>query len=72
MDDAGVRAVQSEVTAMEASVRRLDKQKERFSFELDNALRHYKQLQKQDGQLDKARIQTRIQPNPHSRTESAR
>ena len=46
-DDAGVKAVQSEVTAMEANIRKLDEQKERYSVDLDETLQQYKQLQDQ-------------------------
>ena len=44
MDDAGVKAVQSEVAAMEASLRRLDEQEERYTNELDDAVRQYRML----------------------------
>ena len=43
-DDAGVKAVQSEITAMEASLHKLDEQKEKYSAELDETLQQYKQL----------------------------
>lgn len=46
-DDAGVKAVQSEITAMEASLHKLDEQKEQYSVELDETLQEYKQLQSQ-------------------------
>lgn len=46
-DDAGVKAVQSEITAMEASLHKLDEQKEQYSVELDETLQQYKQLQSQ-------------------------
>ena len=46
-DDAGVKAVQSEITAMEASLHELDEQKEQYSVELDETLQEYKQLQSQ-------------------------
>ena len=46
-DDAGVKAVQSEVTAMEASLHKLDEQKEKYSAELDETLQQYKHLQRQ-------------------------
>ncbi|MBQ4073593.1 MAG: MobA/MobL family protein [Clostridia bacterium] len=49
LDDAGVKAVQSEVTAMEVSLRRLDEQEERYSSELDDALQQYRTLQTQAG-----------------------
>ena len=44
LDDAGVKAVQDEVTAMEASLRRLDEQEERYSGELEEAVQQYGQL----------------------------
>lgn len=46
-DDAGVKAVQSEITAMEASLHKLDEQKEQYSVELGETLQQYKQLQSQ-------------------------
>lgn len=46
-DDAGVKAVQEEVTAMEVSLHRLDEQEEKYTGELDAALRQYKELQTQ-------------------------
>lgn len=46
-DDAGVKAVQSEITVMEASLHKLDEQKEQYSVELDETLQQYKQLQSQ-------------------------
>lgn len=46
-DDAGFKAVQSEITAMEASLHKLDEQKEQYSVELDETLQQYKQLQSQ-------------------------
>ena len=56
-DDAGVKAVQNEITAMEASLRKLDEQKERYSVELDEALQQYKQLKAQATEADSDDIQ---------------
>ncbi len=44
LDDAGVKAIQSEITAMEASLHRLDEQEERYSGELEDSLQQYKLL----------------------------
>ena len=55
-DDAGVKAVQSEVTAMEASLHKLDEQKEQYSTELDETLQQYKQLQSQAEAEDQQKI----------------
>ncbi|MBQ8201253.1 MAG: mobilization protein, partial [Clostridia bacterium] len=55
-DDAGVKAVQSEVTAMEASLHKLDEQKEMYSTELDETLQQYKQLQSQAEAEDQQKI----------------
>ena len=52
MDDAGVKAVQSEVAAMEASLRRLDEQEEKYSGELEDALQQYKSLRKRTELVD--------------------
>lgn len=49
LDEAGVTALQSEITAMEASLRSLDEQEERYSSELDDALQQYRTLQTQAG-----------------------
>jgi len=57
-DDAGVKAVQSEVTAMEASLHKLDEQKEKYSVELDETLQQYKQLQSQAEAEDPQTIRT--------------
>ena len=57
-DDAGVKAVQSEVTAMEASLHKLDEQKEQYSAELDETLQQYKQLQNQAEAEDQQKIRT--------------
>ena len=46
-DDAGVKAMQNEITAMEASLHKLDEQKEIHSAELDEALQQYKHQQDQ-------------------------
>ena len=56
-DDAGVKVVQSEITAMEASLHKLDEQKERYSVELDEALQQYKQLKAQATEADSDDIQ---------------
>ena len=55
-DDAGVKAVQSEITAMEASLHKLDEQKEKYSAELDETLQQYKQLQSQAEAEDQQKI----------------
>ena len=57
-DDTGVKAVQSEVTAMEASLHKLDEQKEKYSAELDETLQQYKQLQSQAEAEDQQKIRT--------------
>ena len=57
-DDAGVKAVQSEITAMEAGLHKLDEQKERYSVELDETLQQYKQLQSQAEAEDQQKIRT--------------
>ena len=57
-DNAGVKAVQSEITAMEASLHKLDEQKEKYSVELDETLQQYKQLQSQAEAEDQQKIRT--------------
>ena len=52
LDDAGVKAVQNEVAAMEASLRRLDEQEEKYSGELEDALQQYKSLRKRTEPVD--------------------
>jgi len=55
-DDAGFKAVQSEVITMEASLHKLDEQKEKYSTELDETLQQYKQLQSQAEAEDQQKI----------------
>ena len=57
-DDAGVKAMQSEVTAMEASLHKLDEQKEKYSVELDEILQQYKHLQSLAEAEDQQKIRT--------------
>lgn len=57
-DDAGVKAVQIEITAMEASLHKLDEQKKQYSAELDETLQQYKQLQSQAEAEDQQKIRT--------------
>ena len=56
-NDTGVKAVQSEITVMEASLHKLDEQKERYSDELDEVLQQYKQLKAQATEVDSDDIQ---------------
>ena len=48
--------MQSEATAMEASLHKLDEQKEMYSTELDETLQQYKQLQSQAEEQQKIRM----------------
>ena len=57
-DDAGVKAVQSEITAMAASLHKLDEQKEKYSVKPDKTLQQYKQLQSQAESEDLQKIRT--------------
>ena len=50
--------MQSEVTAMEASLHKLDEQKERYSVELNDAVRQYRELSPQDEQQTGAAIRS--------------
>ena len=52
LDDAGIKAMQSEVTAMEASLRRLDEQEEKYSSELEDAIQQYKSIRQHVEQVD--------------------
>ena len=52
LDDAGVKVVQSEITAMEASLRRLDEQEEKYSSELEDAIQQYKSIRQHVEQVD--------------------
>lgn len=63
MDDAGVKAVQSEITAMEASLHRLDKQEEKCSAELKDAMQNYKELSAKAGS---AALQVRTAKPEHT------
>ena len=55
-DDAGVKAVHQEITAMEASLHKLDEQKERYSAELDETLQQYKHQQDQAKGVDMQKV----------------
>lgn len=46
-DDSGMASVKKDITAMEADLRRLEKQEQRYSDELDDALRQYAELRGQ-------------------------
>ena len=70
-DDAGVKAVQSEITAMEASLHKLDEQKEQYSAELDEALQQYKQLKAQATEADSDDIQRNAITAASSRLQQA-
>ena len=70
-DDAGVKAVQSEVTAMEASLHKLDEQKEKYSVELDETLQQYKQLQSQAEAEDLQKIRTDASKTATARLQQA-
>ena len=50
--------MQSEVTAMEASLHKLDEQKEKYSVELDEILQQYKHLQSLAEAEDQQKIRT--------------
>lgn len=52
LDDAGVKALQSEITAMEASLRSLDEQEKKYSNGLDDTLQQYRYLRKQNEPID--------------------
>ena len=54
-DDAGVKAVQEEIAAMEASLHRLGEQEGKYTGELDETLQQYKQLQSQAEDQQKIR-----------------
>ena len=56
LDDAGVKAVQSEFTALEASLHKLDEQEEKYSGELEDAVQQYKQLQDQTEGADMQKV----------------
>ena len=57
-DDAGVKAVHQEITAMEASLHKLAEQKEKYSAELDETLQQYKQLLSPAEAEDQQKIRT--------------
>lgn len=70
-DDAGVKAIQGEVSALEASLRKLGEQEEKYSVELDAAMQQYKQLHKQDGQADLQHQQQEASKNAATRLQRA-
>ena len=70
-DDAGVKAVQSEITSMEASLHKLDEQKEQYSVELDETLQQYKQLQSQAEAEEQQKIRTDADAAASARLQQA-
>ena len=70
-EDAGIKAVQSEITAMEASLHKLDEQKEKYSAELDETLQQYKQLQSQAEAEDQQKIRTDAAAEATARLQQA-
>ena len=55
-DDAGISAVKKEIATMESALRRLDEQEERYSAELDAALKEYTELQGRAAEFDPAEL----------------
>ena len=70
VDDAGIKVVQSEFTAMEASLHKLDEQEERYSSGLEEAVQQYKQLKTQASAVDVTKIQVNASEKAATRLQT--
>ena len=55
-DDAGISAVKKEIAALEGSLQKLSEQEEKYSAELDEALKQYAELKEQSAGMDAAEL----------------
>ncbi len=54
-DDAGISAVKKEIATLEAALQKLSEQEEKYSAELDEALKQYAELKEQAAGMDAGR-----------------
>ena len=64
-DDAGITAVKKDISTMEAALKKLSQQEEKYTAELNDALRQYADLQEQAAEFDPDELQdTRLALRP--------
>ena len=56
-DDAGIAAVKKDISAMEATLKKLSQQKEKYTAELNDALQQYAELKSQSAEFDSDKLQ---------------
>ena len=55
-DDVGISAVKKEIAALESALQKLSEQEEKYSAELDEALKQYAELKEQAAGMDAAEL----------------
>ena len=56
-DDAGITAVKKDIAAVEAALKKLSQQEEKYNVELNDALRQYAELKEQAAEFDPEKTQ---------------
>ena len=56
-DDAGIAAVKKDISAMEATLKKLSQQEEKYTAELNDALQQYAELKSQSAEFDSNKLQ---------------
>ena len=56
-DDAGIAAVKKDISAMEATLKKLSQQEEKYTAELNDALQQYAELKSQSAEFDSDKLQ---------------
>ena len=56
-DDAGITAVKKDISAMEATLKKLSQQEEKYTAELNDALQQYAELKSQSAEFDSDKLQ---------------
>ena len=56
-DDAGITAVKKDISAMEATLKKLSQQEEKYTAELNDALQQYAELKSQSAEFDSEKLQ---------------
>ena len=56
VDDAGISDVKKEIATLESALKKLSEQEERYSAELDEALKQYAELKEQAAGMDAAEL----------------
>lgn len=64
-DDAGITAVKKDISTMEATLKKLSQQEEKYTAELNDALQQYAELKSQSAEFDSDKLQdTRLALRP--------